>query len=218
MRPINVALVLIAFGVAQTAADDKACLGCHRIMQAILSKDKVHPAMAQGCGTCHTDHIQSPSAGRGGHYLTAAPAELCITCHPKVVKKEFVHEPARKDCTLCHDPHLGLKDGLRAQSNALCLECHADGSKSKFETEGPIKLFDGRITVPPRYFENLQLLSLPDDRGHPVSNHPVLRPADADWPEVTCTTCHKPHGTDKSAALLVTETESFEPLCQRCHK
>jgi len=218
MRPICLLVMLIILGLAEAAGDDKACFGCHSMMQEILSKSSVHPAMTLGCGTCHTDHTQSSGAGRDAHYLKAAPGELCITCHDDKVKKEFVHEPVKQDCTLCHDPHVGLQDGLRAQSNALCLECHSDSSKAKFETGGPVKLFGGRTTAPASYFQKLQLLSLPNGRGHPVSNHPVLREQDADWPALSCTVCHNPHGADKSASLLVTETENFESLCQRCHK
>jgi predicted CXXCH cytochrome family protein len=219
MRPINLVFGVIFFGLVQATADDKACLGCHSMIQALLSNDSSHPAMALGCVVCHTDHTQASSANRAGHYLIAAPADLCAGCHAGIATKEFVHEPVKKDCTLCHNPHAGLKAGMRAESNALCLECHSDSAKSKFETEGPVKLFGGQITVPPRYFPNLPFLALQNDRGHPVSNHPVLRNADADWPAVNCIVCHKPHGADKSAALLVPETENyFESLCQRCHK
>lgn len=218
MRCVNFVCVVILIGVTQAGADDKGCLGCHPMIQAILSKNGAHPAMASGCGTCHVDHTQPAGADRSRHYLTSATAELCIRCHAAVAQKDFVHEPAKKDCTLCHDPHANLKDGLRAQSNALCLECHSETAKSKFETDGDVKLFGGRVTLTPHYFENLQLLSLKEDRGHPVSNHPVLRQKDAAWPEVSCRVCHKPHGANRSVPLLVTETDDFAPLCQRCHK
>jgi predicted CXXCH cytochrome family protein len=217
VRSIFVVFAMLVFGAAPVAADDTACLNCHAMIQTFVSKESGHPAMALGCQTCHTDHTQSAAADRAQHYLTGTPGELCITCHAEIVKKEFVHEPAKKDCTLCHDPHAGLKEGLRAQSNALCLECHLDATKSKFETAGPVKLFGGRVTLPPHYFQNLRLLALRDDRGHPVSNHPVLRDQDASWPAVTCTVCHNPHGADKGAALLVAEVENFA-LCQGCHK
>lgn len=216
MRRISVVFVWIAFALG-AVADDKACLGCHAMIQTILSKGNSHPAMALGCATCHTDHTQG-AGNVAGHYLNAVPADLCVRCHAEVTKKEFVHEPVKKDCTVCHSPHAGLKEGMRAQFNALCVECHSEASKSKFETNGSVKLFDGKVTIPAHYFENLQLLALQNDRGHPVSNHPVQRTADANWPAISCTVCHKPHGADKSASLLVTETANFEPLCQRCHQ
>ncbi|HEX6894715.1 MAG TPA: cytochrome c3 family protein [Bryobacteraceae bacterium] len=215
MRAFILAVVVLTAAGAE--ADDKACLGCHAVIQTILSKSNAHPAMALGCQPCHTDHTQSAAAGPA-HHLKSPPQELCVTCHPEKTKKEFVHEPAKRECTICHSPHEGLKDGLRAQSNALCLECHSDASKSKFETSGPVKLFDGHVTLPAQYFGSLPLLALQNDRGHPVSNHPVLREQDTEWPAVSCTVCHDPHGADKSAALLVTETLDFVDLCQRCHK
>jgi predicted CXXCH cytochrome family protein len=217
MRRIHLVFVMFVIALGGARAGDTACLGCHSMLQDFLSKDTGHPAMRMGCQTCHTDHAQSSSTDRTEHHLIAAPGELCITCHAEIVKTEFVHEPVKRDCTLCHGPHAGLKNGLRAQSNALCLECHLDSTKSKFETDGPVKLFGGQVTLPPRSFQNLRLLALRDDRGHPVSNHPVLRAQDADWPAVSCTVCHNPHGAEKSAALLVAEVENFA-LCQGCHK
>lgn len=221
MRSINLlAALFLGLIVLRPAgaADDKACLGCHSMMQAMLSKSSVHPAMTLGCTTCHVDHTQSTAAAGETHYLKAAPAELCVTCHAEIVQKEFVHAPAKQDCTLCHNPHANLQEGLRAQSNALCLECHSDTGKAKFEADGPVKLFGGAVTAPSSYFQSLRLLSLPNDLGHPVSNHPVLRKGDAQWPALGCTTCHKPHGADKSKSFLVTESETFESLCQRCHQ
>lgn len=199
------------------AVDDEVCLSCHSSIQNMITNDSIHPAMAMGCGTCHTDHTQASAKGNP-HYLTVDISVLCTTCHAEAVTKEFVHEPVKKDCTLCHNPHANLKQGLRAQGNGLCLECHLEAVKSKFETDGPVKLFNGQVTIPPRYFRNLPLLALSNDRGHPVSNHPVLRSQDADRPEVTCLACHKPHGADKSAAFLVHESDDTYLMCQRCHK
>jgi len=218
MSVVRVAMGTLFTALSLAAADDEACLSCHASVQAALTNDSSHPAMAMGCGTCHTDHAQPPSGKGSPHYLAAEPSVLCAKCHAAVATKEFVHEPVKKDCTLCHNPHLGLKEGLRAESNALCLECHSDASRSKFETDSPVKLFGGQVTIPPHYFQNLHLLALRNDRGHPVSNHPVLRREDADWPAVTCMACHKPHGSDKSASLLVHESEDIYSLCQRCHQ
>jgi predicted CXXCH cytochrome family protein len=200
------------------AVDDKACRSCHSSMESLITNGSIHPAMATGCGTCHIDHTQAQPGKGTSHYLTVDIRVLCTTCHAEVATKEFVHEPVKKDCTLCHNPHASLKEGLRAQGNALCLECHLETTKSKFETDGPVKLFQGQVTIPPHFFPNLPLLALSNDKGHPVTNHPVLRSQDADWPEVTCMACHKPHGADGSPALLVHESGDAFSLCQRCHQ
>lgn len=217
MRVFSLVMGVMYSGLAIASVDDKICVGCHESVQALITNGSIHPAMAMGCGTCHIDHTQTSRTGNT-HYLTADISVLCTTCHAEAVTKEFVHEPVKRDCTLCHNPHLDLKAGLRAQGNALCLECHLEAEKSKFETDGPMKLFNGKVTLPPRYFRNLRLLALSNDRGHPVANHPVLRSPDAEWPEVTCVACHKPHGADKSASLLVHESDDTYSMCQRCHK
>lgn len=193
------------------------CLSCHSALRDQLkSAPHTHTLLASGpdnCTSCHTPH----TSNRKGLTIAARP-NLCLTCHPDTGKKEFAHEPAKRDCLLCHGPHGGLNNNLRAESNALCLECHSLAAKAKLEADAPLSLFGGQVQVPPRSFENLKLIDLRNDRGHPVSNHPVLRSEDKDGPAVSCTVCHAPHGANNSASLLVTETEVAVTLCQRCHK
>jgi len=217
MRPVGLFFLGILFAGVRATADDTACLGCHAMIQENASNGSSHTAMGLGCGACHTDHTLPLSAKTGKPYLTAAAPVLCEGCHAGISNKEFVHQPVKDDCSLCHNLHGASKAGLRAESNALCLECHASGSKSKFETSGPVGLFNGQVTAPADYSRNLQLLALSNDRGHPVSNHPVMRKQDKDWPAVSCMVCHKAHSANRSAVLLVTESETSESLCQRCH-
>jgi len=198
-------------------AAGELCLGCHAKLAAkIGAAPWKHTPLAKdpgACLDCHNPHASTLKA------LAKAPVvAMCQKCHAETGKKEFVHDPVKSDCTLCHDPHAGLKAGLRAESNALCLECHSTASQSKFEAKGSTLLFGGQVTLPPHYFQNLKLIDLNNDRGHPVANHPVLWKQDPEWPALSCTVCHNPHGADKSASLLVTESETFVSLCHRCHK
>jgi predicted CXXCH cytochrome family protein len=187
-------------GVAKLKAETSAvCLGCHQ-------NQKPHGG---SCVECHEPHASNRK------FLMASPgASLCSRCHAAVAKKEFVHEPAKSDCTLCHNPH----GGLRAEGNALCLECHSVDSKSKLEAPDRLTLFGGQITLPAQHFRDLKLLELTNDRGHPVANHPVLSKADGKTSALSCLTCHNPHGADNSAPMLVTESPTMTSLCQRCHK
>lgn len=212
-RLAGLAFGIILSAAAQVSGESKNCMECHAAIKVSSTKATSHEGVAS-CATCHTVHADPPPPKTGGHFLRAASLTLCNECHANVSYKEFVHPPVKMDCTLCHNPH----GGLRAESNALCLECHSAASKSKFESDGPVALFNGQITVPKGYFQNLKLLELRNGRGHPVSNHPVFRKEDQDWPAVSCVVCHKPHGADKSAPMLVTESETFVSLCQRCHK
>jgi predicted CXXCH cytochrome family protein len=217
IRRVSVILGILVFAGGRACGDDKPCLDCHDMIRTNYSNGKSHPTIVPGCAGCHGDHTQS-SASTSKHYLIAPASVLCSRCHAGVGDKEFAHAPVKMDCTVCHDPHGGSRAGLRAESNALCLECHSTASGAKFESNSPATLFGGQVSLPPHAFQNLRLLALSNDRGHPVSNHPVLLKADDQWPAISCTVCHNPHGADKSASMLVTESESVEPLCQRCHK
>lgn len=175
---------------------DEVCLGCHAQLRAAATAKNLHPAMNGGCGLCHVEHGENPTPKSGEFFPAGKVTELCNSCHAETAAKEFVHEPAARDCTICHDPHASGRRMLKAaEPNELCLRCHLAGEKGAEKT----------ITVS-------------EGRGHPLSNHPVLRKQDKEWPAISCLTCHVPHSANKSRQLLVTETESFESLCLRCHK
>jgi predicted CXXCH cytochrome family protein len=217
----RLALALLLASCAWASARSQECLDCHAALRNPVT-DSVRHVASHGsaefdCTNCHVDHQAQPAVKADHHYLIAGVQQLCQTCHSEITDKEFVHEPAKLDCTICHNPHEGAAAGLRAEPNALCLECHATASKSKFEKGGPLTLFGGQVTLPAPFSE-LRLVDLANDRGHPVSNHPVRRQQDADWPGVSCLSCHSAHGADHSSTLLVTESETFVSLCQRCHK
>jgi predicted CXXCH cytochrome family protein len=225
-RSIRIALVTLVASAAWALTKTQECLDCHAALQNPVTNSVSHAvnhgSTAFDCANCHLDHkAQSdanPSVKLSQPYLIAARQQLCQTCHNEITHKTFVHEPAKLDCTICHNPHGEAAASLRAESNALCLECHSTASKSKFEAGGPVTLFGGQVTLSVRLFGELKLVDLTNDRGHPVSNHPVRRPQDAHWPAVSCVGCHSPHGADHSSTLLVTESETFVSLCQRCHK
>lgn len=224
MRPgtrgtTTVWVLVCAVSAATAGADDAACLGCHALIQKTIqgaaATGTAHPAVAMGCATCHVDHGANPA--KGERYLKVSGSALCQTCHAGMLEKEFTHAPAKRDCTICHNPHGGTRASLRAESNGLCLECHSSTANSKFNEGSPVSLFGGQVNLPAGTFAGLPLLALNEDRGHPVSNHPVLRAADKTWPAVSCTGCHNPHGANNNPALLRNEEETFL-LCLRCHQ
>ncbi len=192
-----VSLLLAAAGAATgNIGTDEACLGCHTLLRPATSAKNLHPAMGGGCDACHVTHGENPKPKPGEFYLAAKVTELCSACHAGKAAKEFVHAPVAQDCTFCHDPHASGGLMLKtAEPNKLCLGCHLAGASGSAKT-----------------------IALSEGRGHPVSNHPVSRKEDKEWPAISCLTCHDPHSTDKSSQLLVTETETFESLCLRCHK
>lgn len=178
-----------------------------------MIRSQQHPPFAgRQCDTCHAE----PKAGKV--VLKRSVAELCSTCHARILKRQILHEPVKTNCIICHNPHAGEKANLRAAVNVVCLECHSSQVQASFNGDAPVRLFGGQVTLAARPFQNLRLLELSNERGHPVSNHPVAWKADKNWPDLNCTTCHDPHGSDKSPMYLVTGEETPIALCQRCHK
>jgi predicted CXXCH cytochrome family protein len=213
-----VAFALLPAAAASAAAGEQACVDCHAPIRVQWEKRADHAKGDGSCSGCHTDHLLPRPQLDGKHFLKTLSADLCIGCHEAVARSEFQHEPARRDCTICHVIHAESHALLRAQSNQLCLECHSTASKERLEADGPLRLFRQQVTLPPHYFSNLPLIDIRNDRGHPVSNHPVLRAAANGAPAITCLTCHRPHGADKSRWFLVDQKEDRFELCERCHQ
>lgn len=78
------------------------------------------------CMSCHEPH---------NPMLPHAPEE-CSACHRKIASQKLVSHHVELQCTRCHnvpDEHLSNPRFMRAEkptSNALCGECHGQGSDS----------------------------------------------------------------------------------------
>lgn len=215
----------------QTAQDGKVrltaptsrdlCFGCHEEtrnrFQNAAFKHSLLVTEPNSCVDCHDSHVAARP-----HALRKPVNALCAGCHATVAGgKKFVHPPVAASCTACHDAHAsGFAKELHAQGNDLCLECHGENAVKLMQESGPMKLFGGRATLPPKTFEELRYLTLSRDhsRGHPFPNHPVQAAAKDGKPEINCLTCHTPHASDAGPRLFVTDTPSSTELCVRCHK
>ncbi len=127
------------------ALDESGCLGCHdphagrKFLLVENSVDqlceKCHapdegkhphgPYAEKECAACHQPH-ESNNAGllRGGE-----ASEFCYTCHAQtkyvMANALFVHDPARKNCMICHDSHTSdFEKHLNKPIEQLCLDCH----------------------------------------------------------------------------------------------
>ncbi len=112
-------------------ADSATCLECH----ADKAKGKnVHTAVATGCTSCHEIRVNKDVTRV--KLITTTASALCFTCHadknPADIKGT-VHNPAKRDCLKCHDPHQSdnkfqlIKASSGDQKENLCLSCHTIG-------------------------------------------------------------------------------------------
>ncbi len=200
------------------------CLTCHSNIQERVDQARFKHAPLNsdsGCVSCH-----SPHAAAYPHQIRRGPVDLCLSCHTEQAKlratKAYLHAPVFSvSCLICHQEHAGDRPRrLRAETNALCLECHGPNATKIVQATGPVRLFEGQVTLPLKSFDEIKWLQLGPDgkRGHPYPNHPVSAAAEKDMPVINCLTCHLPHAADGNPGLLVTEQANSSTLCVQCHK
>lgn len=181
------------------------CIECHADH---ATGDSVHPAAKSGCISCHKVENHD-----GTSYVAVQPRESndCRDCH-KPVPVQHPHFPyASGMCTRCHNPHASrFPHLLQDKVNDLCLDCHLQ-SKAKHAS---------------RYLPTIELTS--DNRlGHPYARHPVSgSPDPVSGGEMSCISCHLPHGGNKLHQLkmgaeipedALNQNTETRDMCEKCH-
>jgi predicted CXXCH cytochrome family protein len=117
------------------------------------------------------------------------------------LSREYVHEPVRKSCTLCHDAHASeFKAELHAPVYNLCMECHGENAETILNSSQPFPFLNGLVSLPPNSYEELPYLDLNSEFIH----EPV---------RTSCVFCHDAHASDVSEELYAPVHE----LCIGCH-
>lgn len=181
------------------------CVECHA---AHSMGDYVHPAVKAGCTSCHKVENHDDTS-----YVAVQPKESnsCHACHPSA-PVQYPHFPyASGMCTRCHDPHASRYPRLlRAKVNDVCLDCH----------------LQGRVKTVSRYSPTIELSA--DYRlGHPYARHPVRGfPDPISGGEMSCLSCHLPHGGNKLHQLkmgaeipedALNQNTEVRDMCEKCH-
>lgn len=181
------------------------CAECHADH---LAGDHVHPAIKGGCTCCHKVENHDDAS-----FISVQPKESnqCRECH-KPTQVAHPHFPyASGMCTRCHDPHVSKLPGLlRAKVNDICLDCHLQ-SRAKHQS---------------RYVPTIELTE--DHRlGHPYARHPVTGSQDPlTGGELSCISCHMPHGGNKLHQLkmgseipedALNQNTETRDMCEKCH-
>lgn len=164
------------------------CARCHGA--AVISHEVLHDPFESGdCNACHSAHV---SEYKG--LLRLQGEELCLACH-EVRKEEFqsnfIHEPVKKDCNLCHAPHGSAAD--------FHLITRKDEHGNYIKPEHPMEelCLSCHRTLDPEVTEQIE-------KGK-VQHKPVK--------DGQCTICHTPHSTNYKKQL----NAPLAQICFSCH-
>jgi predicted CXXCH cytochrome family protein len=210
-----------ALGDAKLVApEDRLCWTCHGNLNPERNMGFPHqPFAANHCLSCHDPH-----ASNFKPLLTAAPYNLCVTCHPmgKELNRTYTHRPAvRRQCLDCHKPHASDYQGVLVMAQRdLCFTCHPSvGQLSTQAVQHQPFLGDnctgchephGADAAPLLTQSSPNLCyrchtSMPE-RFTRASHHPV-------GTKIDCASCHQPHASSEKGLLLARERD----LCLSCH-
>jgi len=174
----------------------ETCLMCHTDAAEVEDGEHLHGALGEkgSCLACHGGHSSGPEA----LLRSETSADLCATCHGKVIpradggrvaavsarvkKSPVVHGPvAAGECFPCHKPHASTERSLLAEpyprgpykafseeAYGLCFQCH---DVDAFESD------DASMTEFRHGDRNLHALHVNRSKGR------------------TCALCHDPHAT-----------------------
>jgi predicted CXXCH cytochrome family protein len=177
--------------------------------------------LEQSCTTCH----EGLPSGSEGKEMKAD----CSVCHKSIVKGGSNHGPAESnDCTACHEWSVEKKvvivsDGVPN----LCYRCHDEKQKQVEDSPTPHPIASECTTCHSPHSSKEDFFLKQNTyrlctgchenygKDHPVSKHPI-RFAKMDDKEISCVSCHNPHGSENKSLLNV-EGGRFS-VCLQCHQ
>lgn len=250
------------------AVEESGCTACHDPHKSDTKFLLTQPGVKQTCATCHDTPLEKYAHGpfasgqctvcHQPHEANAVnllrqgdQPEHCFSCHTgvqvRVANSPFVHEPAKQDCTTCHDAHTSaFPYQLSAPVADSCLSCHEDMAKrikaqpvshdAVFMDEGCANCHDPHAAAGP---------SLLRDRADHLCmrchNEPIRASDGRTIPDMQptlnrrflhgpvragdCAACHSVHGGENARLLVKRFPDTFYAsfdltnyaLCFGCH-
>ena len=191
--------------VELAAPEPELCIMCHddKTAAAEGELEAPHAAVMDSCLNCHEPH-----AAAQAQLLTAAPTELCTTCHD-IGELGDVHGgqlTKQVDCTSCHLAH-----GSQNASMLIAANRHAPFADGSCEAchRAP---FAGRIRLRARGAKVCTSChgEMTDAAGKHGSVHAALASTRT---QAGCLSCHDPHMSPNPTLLKQIGSD----LCGACH-
>ncbi len=194
-------------GLHQPIDKEVSCVSgkCHA--KKVKENKYVHAPVATGaCVLCHGDTNANPPYG-----LIRTGQNLCLSCHkdmiPILAQAKSIHQPVKKNCTGCHNPHSAdSKVLLREPAKTLCITCHEKATPDFMARITKAGLVSHKPVAEGRCAEC--------HAAH-VSNFPNLLkkgPKEGDL----CFSCHKEMGANIKKATFK-HGPVQDGLCNACH-
>jgi predicted CXXCH cytochrome family protein len=177
--------------------------------------------LEQSCTSCHEG---LPSAD-GGATMKAD----CAVCHKAKTTATYTHAPAEmKECVSCHSWSAEAKTVVVEKGiPAVCYDCHDTKQQQVESSPVPHPVAGECLTCHSPHGTGRQHLlkegifdlcsSCHEDAklNHPVGRHPARYAKLKDGEEISCVSCHNPHGSPYKS-LLKTSSIPME-TCADCH-
>ncbi|RMF61703.1 MAG: hypothetical protein D6748_01035 [Calditrichaeota bacterium] len=212
-------LIVAQISVAH-AQDFQSCgqTNCH---DNLISQQVMHPALEDGCDTCHEGEGEEHPGEQGAEFEISSPVpELCYDCHDEKNTEKYVHDPVDEgDCLECHNPHGSPNKFMLEEWPPvnLCETCHDSEIWETKIQHGALKDGECNLCHNPHQSNVSKLLKKPtpelcfnchEEQKEQNELSTVHSPF-----EDGCLDCHQPHGGEKKKLLVNTPPL----LCFDCH-
>ncbi|MBU0484591.1 MAG: NapC/NirT family cytochrome c [Proteobacteria bacterium] len=198
----------------------RVCLSCHNphgSERKNLIRNVLHAPYKEGCSDCHE---KGP-----------VKTDKCLECHEEIMDQllsahNHLTDKAVNSCVKCHSPHAADSNSmLKNRQNQICRSCHAntfagyDNTLHSHPDTGSCSdchALHGSNNMAMLKGNGIEVCdSCHKTQGqftHPVGGT-VLDPRTGQ--QVTCVSCHYPHGTNFKFNLKLS---GGKDLCIQCHK
>lgn len=178
--------------------------------------------LEQSCTVCH-DGLPSADSG-------ASMKADCNVCHKAMsAGPSYLHSPAEmKECTTCHSWSAENKIVVVEKGvPTVCYDCHSEKQAQVENSNFPHPVASECITchsphgtdqkhiVKTRIYDLCVGCHEEQKVNHPVGRHPLRFNRIYTGEEISCVSCHNPHGSENEN-LLKAQGGRME-ICEQCH-